>query len=78
MAKIKCLKCNGIIESFYRHDFKWCSCGNIFIDGGKDYLRYGGKALEDGSYEIIVEDKVLEKEVNKFLQIHKLGWNRVQ
>ena len=54
--KIKCLNCNDIIESNYRHDFKWCKCGSIFIDGGQDYLRYGGKALEDESFEIIYSD----------------------
>ena len=53
-AKIKCLKCLDIIQSFDRHDFKWCSCGNIFIDGGDDYVRYGGAALKDKSYEVII------------------------
>jgi len=55
-AKIKCLKCLDIIKSYDRHDFRYCKCGNIFIDGGDDYLRYGGKALEDDSYEIIGEE----------------------
>ena len=54
--KIKCLKCNDVIESLHRHDFKWCKCGNIFIDGGKDYYRYGGKGLEDKTIEFIKED----------------------
>ena len=55
MAKIKCLKCNDVIKSYSVHDFKWCSCRNIFIDGGDEYLRYGGKGLEDDSFEIIKE-----------------------
>ena len=37
--KIKCLKCGDIIESKHRHDFKFCSCGAVAIDGGKDYLK---------------------------------------
>ena len=41
--KIKCNKCGDIIESTYRHDFKFCKCGAVAIDGGKDYLRRGGK-----------------------------------
>ncbi len=41
-AKMRCLKCKDIIESMYRHDFKWCSCKSVFIDGGDDYLRCGG------------------------------------
>lgn len=39
--KVRCKKCNDIIESKYNHDFKKCSCGSIFIDGGTDYQRYG-------------------------------------
>lgn len=40
--KLKCIKCNDIIESKFRHDYVKCSCGAIFVDGGDDYLRYGG------------------------------------
>lgn len=36
---VKCLKCGDIIESVRRHDFVTCSCGNVSVDGGKDYLR---------------------------------------
>ena len=39
--KAKCKICGDIIESKHRHDFVSCSCGNIFVDGGKDYLRRG-------------------------------------
>ena len=37
--KIKCKKCGDTIESTYRHDFKFCKCGAVAVDGGKDYLR---------------------------------------
>ena len=56
-AKIKCLKCLDTIQSFDRHDFKWCSCGNVFIDGGFDYIRCGGPGFRDDSYEFIPEIK---------------------
>ncbi len=59
-AKIECLKCGDIIESMFRHDFRWCSCRNIFIDGGNDYLRYGGNVEDKDSYIII--DKEIEDE----------------
>ena len=39
--KVRCKKCNEVIESKHRHDFKSCKCGAIFIDGGTDYQRYG-------------------------------------
>lgn len=37
--KVKCLLCGDIIESVDRHDYVTCSCGNVSVDGGKDYLR---------------------------------------
>lgn len=41
--KIKCLKCGDVLESRHRHDFKMCSCGSCYIDGGNDpYVRVGG------------------------------------
>jgi DNA-directed RNA polymerase subunit RPC12/RpoP len=40
--KAKCLKCGETVESKSRHDFVYCSCGSIFVDGGKEYLRRGG------------------------------------
>lgn len=40
--KVKCLKCDDVVESTHRHDFKWCSCSSIAVDGGKDYLKRCG------------------------------------
>ena len=37
----KCLECGEEIESKDRWDFARCSCENIFIDGGLDYVRRG-------------------------------------
>jgi len=31
---IQCKKCLDIIESKHGHDFKYCSCGAVGIDGG--------------------------------------------
>lgn len=39
-------KCKDIIESKYVHDFKWCVCRNIAVDGSLEYLRRVGN-LED-------------------------------
>lgn len=36
---IRCKLCGDVIESTYRHDFKWCKCGNCAVDGGKSYLK---------------------------------------
>lgn len=60
--KARCKKCNDIIESKTRHDFKWCKCGAIAVDGGKEYLRRLGK-FED--FEDLSEfEEVDEKKQN--------------
>ena len=44
--KIRCKKCGDIIESKSVHDFKFCKCEAVAVDGDHDYLRRVG-ALED-------------------------------
>jgi len=44
--KLKCRKCKTVIQSKHRHDFVWCECRSIFVDGGSDYFRRGGN-IED-------------------------------
>jgi hypothetical protein len=46
--RAKCLECDEVIESTYRHDFQQCSGGHIFVDGGHDYMRVG--AYPDARY----------------------------
>lgn len=36
-----CLGCRDIIRSYSRHDYVSCLCGNVFVDGGEDYYRFG-------------------------------------
>jgi len=65
--RIKCNKCGEIIESTHRHDFKFCKCGAVAVDGGNDYLRRSGN-LEDweelSEYENISDfSKLAENEM---------------
>lgn len=46
---VRCRKCGDEIESKHRHDFVWCSCRSVAVDGGKDYLRRVGAAYEETS-----------------------------
>lgn len=55
----KCLICMQEIESKFRHDYRKCKCGNLMVDGGKDYIRRGWRdpdTIEDTS--IIEEEEV--------------------
>lgn len=36
---IHCEKCDEVVYSIMRHHMNACSCGNVFIDGGRDYVR---------------------------------------
>jgi len=45
----KCYKCETTVKSISRHDFQECSCGNVFVDGGYNYIRQG--FLEGQYYE---------------------------
>ena len=37
--RAKCKLCESVIESFHRHDFVSCKCGEISVDGGQDYFK---------------------------------------
>lgn len=41
---VHCKNCDEVIYSLHRHHFHYCSCGEVFVDGGRDYLRWGGEA----------------------------------
>lgn len=66
--RIRCNKCEKVIESHHRHDFVWCDCvddhddgrhNGCAVDGGKDYLRrVGGDYEELSVYSEEDEDKV--------------------
>lgn len=47
---LRCKKCGAEIFSKSHHDFKTCTCGACFVDGGKDYFKYGGDIKD---FEII-------------------------
>ena len=73
---IKCPKCKEVIFSRARHDFHYCSCNSLYVDGGFDYLRYGGKEdafdnVEFIDLELDVTKKELYDDWNK--KINKFG-----
>lgn len=52
--QVRCKKCEDTPFSASRHDFKYCKCGSIAVDGGQEYLRRVGDSAnaEDMSYEL--------------------------
>lgn len=63
--RAKCRLCKDILESFHRNDYVVCSCGEIGIDGGSDYLQCYAKdfdnfmRVDENGNEIMV--KVVDK-----------------
>ena len=53
--KIRCNKCGYIIESVSDHDFEFCKCGAVAVDGGHDYLRRCGNR-EDWEELSVIEE----------------------
>lgn len=41
ITALKCPKCRDLIYSRAVHDFHYCTCGSVSIDGGFDYCRMG-------------------------------------
>jgi len=57
---IYCKKCTDTIESLFQHDFKYCSCGAVGIDGGiLNGNRYIGNIddMEPRSMYVAIIDK---------------------
>ena len=50
--RIKCKKCGEVIESVSVHDFKYCRCQTVAVDGGREYLRRVGNC---GDWEELSE-----------------------
>lgn len=45
--EIICNCCGDIIRSTNRHDFKWCYCGAVAVDGGSWYLKRCGEGYTE-------------------------------
>lgn len=63
---VLCLECDTVLYSLNRHHYHKCECKNeTMIDGGKDYIRYGGKSLKKiklVSLDVLTDKvKVLDK-----------------
>ena len=51
---IECPKCHETLYSRARHDYRTCSCGEVAIDGGFDYIRVSFKKQEPVEKEVWV------------------------
>lgn len=57
-VRVKCLHCGDVIQSMYRHDYKWCSCHSVAIDGGGAYTKMSYE--KNAKYIFVESDKDLD------------------
>ena len=86
--KIKCLICGDIIESKSVHNLVSCKCESCHIDGGNEYLRFGGKdfskiliIFDDGTEVLVIDEENYKKnyeksENNKYREIGNFSSNK--
>lgn len=59
--QVECLLCGDKPYSAHRHDFKFCSCKSLSVDGGMDYCK---RVFDDRAsmreMSIIWEDELVE------------------
>jgi hypothetical protein len=71
----QCKKCDDIIWSGDRHDFKSCRCGAISVDGGMDYIRRCGNPDDVIERSLSMEPKHLARAVEAVKAMRKTGRN---
>ena len=70
--KLKAVHCHGCHDRVYSraaHDFRHCSCGSVFVDGGREYFKYG--CVPNAEFDIT------EVEVEASLQDLYDDWNEM-
>lgn len=67
---VHCLSCDDVIYSVNRHDFKYCSCHKVAIDGGRDYTKI---SFEVGAnYKHVFLD-LLTDSISETIPIHGIA-----
>ena len=76
--KIQCRKCGDIIESYTRHDFKFCECESVAVDGGKDYLSRSGEYKNWTELSVVEEVLILDDSdcIEEGDKLKKILYNR--
>ena len=68
-----CPKCHDKIYSRATHDFHSCSCGEIAVDGGFDYLRLCFPKIKPETIEINIDATKEELYIDWNKGINKFG-----
>lgn len=59
---VTCFDCLDTIVSYHRYDYKTCRCENqAMVDGGNDYIRYGGNDMKKVVHHAVYDDEDFSK-----------------
>jgi hypothetical protein len=58
--ELECKNCGDIVHSAYRHDFKYCKCGSVAVDGGMDYVRRSGNVRDAIDRSMYMDEDALQ------------------
>lgn len=42
---VYCPECDTVVYSVNRNDFRYCKCKQVFVDGGRDYLKRSAQGI---------------------------------
>lgn len=73
----KCRKCGDEPYSANRHDFKYCGCGSMAVDGGMDYIRRVGDVANTYEMSIDLEDEVAKACLKNIKEMVDSGRNEL-
>lgn len=75
--QIECLKCGDKPFLANRHDFKYCKCGAVAVEGGMSYLKISGEAGIYKEMSISVPDEAFEAAVEALKWCDETGRNNL-
>ena len=75
--QVRCNKCGDEPYSAHRHDFKYCKCGSVAVDGGMSYLRRMGDLSDVTELSISVPQKVYDDCVDALKWAEDTGRNEL-
>ena len=72
----RCPQCGDEIESRHRHDFRFCRCGAMGVDGGHEYIRRIGAFGENTSIVATreLDDPEATAAALDFMDRFRSGW----
>jgi hypothetical protein len=58
LNSVKCVMCSDVLISENRHDFKWCRCKSVAVDGGSWYLK---RTFKDKNHYIEMSERYADE-----------------